>query len=58
MGRSLWALLIAAAAVTPVERSTVTFTGESDFISVSVNQVEQTLQWFWVNLEVVATPRV
>lgn len=37
MGRSLWALLIAAAAVTPVEHSTVTFTGESDFISVSVN---------------------
>lgn len=27
-------------------------------ISVSVDQVEQMLQWFWVNLEVVATSRL
>lgn len=41
-----------------LEYSTITFTGESYFISVSVDQVEQMLQWLWVSLEVVATSRL
>lgn len=62
---SAWDLLIAAECCQLQERhlwrlecSTVTFTAESDFISVSVDQIEPTLQWFWVNLEVVAASRL
>lgn len=58
MGRCAWDLLVAAVGMMPVEAGAQHNHFQKRSYVTSVDQVEQMLQCFWVNLEVVATSRL